>query len=171
VTFVGDSISASLDYVASAKRTLARGWVVDYDLRVCRRLVATSCSFQGQAPPTALQTVTALGPALGDVLIVNVGYNEGSYGYREGMRLILRAAFGQGARGVVWVTLREENPVYRPTNAVIRKEARRWRNVEVADWETYSRGKPWFRDDGLHLNTQGAQGLARFLRSYVLRVA
>ena len=171
VTFVGDSISASLDYVASAKRILSRGWQVSYDLKVCRRLVATSCAFQGQTPPTTLQTVTALGRSLGDVLIVDVGYNEGSYGYREGMRRVLRAAFAQGARGVVWVTLRETNPVYHPTNVAIRKEAKLWRNVAVADWERLSRGKPWFREDGLHLNTAGAQGLARLLRAHVLRVA
>jgi lysophospholipase L1-like esterase len=171
VTFVGDSISASFEYVASAKRSLSRGWNVTYDLRVCRRLVSTSCTFQGQTPSTALQAVTALGRSLGDVLIVNVGYNEGSYGYRDGMRRVLRAAFAQGARGVVWVTLREGNSVYRPTNAAIRKEAQRWQDVEVADWEAYSRGKAWFREDGLHLNTAGAQALARLLRASVQSVA
>ncbi len=102
---------------------------------------------------------------------MNVGYNEGSYGYRDGMRRVLRAAFAQGAHGVVWVTLREGNSVYRPTNAAVRKEAQRWRDVEVADWEAYSRGKPWFREDGLHLNTAGAHALARLLRASVLRVA
>jgi hypothetical protein len=171
VTFVGDSISASLDYVVSARRALSRGWNVTYDLRVCRRLVATSCAFHGEAPPTALQAVTALGPSVGDVLIVNVGYNEGSYGYREGMRRILRAAFAQGVHGVVWVTLRETNPVYRPTNAAIRREAKLWSDIEVADWESFSRGKPWFRQDGLHLNSAGAQALARLLRAEVLRAA
>jgi lysophospholipase L1-like esterase len=171
VTFVGDSISASFEYVTSAKRSLSRGWNVTYDLRVCRRLVATSCTFQGQTPTTALQAVTALGRSLGDVLIVNVGYNEGSYGYRDGMRRVLRAAFAQGARGVVWVTLREGNSVYRPTNAAIRREAQHWQDVAVADWEAYSRGKPWFREDGLHLNTAGAKALARLLRTSVQSVA
>ena len=168
VTFVGDSISASLDYVASARRLLSRGFRMHFDLQVCRRLATTSCSFQGQTPATALQVVTSLGRSVGDVLIVNVGYNEGSYGYRDGMRRVIRAARAQGARGVVWVTLRETSDIYHSTNAVIRKEAKRWPMVRVADWEAYSRGKPWFREDGLHVNSAGAMGLARLLRANVL---
>jgi hypothetical protein len=108
---------------------------------------------------------------LGDVLVVDVGHNEGSTGYREGMRRIILAARAQGASGVVWVTLREANPIFRRTNAAIRREARRWRGVEVADWEALSRGRPWFREDGLHLNVAGANALARLVRAHVARVA
>jgi hypothetical protein len=104
------------------------------------------------------------------VLVVAVGYNEGSVGYRQGMRRIIRVARAQGAKGIVWVTLREADPVYRPTNAAIRREAGRWRSVEVADWEALSRGRPWFREDGLHLNAAGANALARLIRSRVARV-
>src|SRR4026209_2444497 len=38
VTFVGDSISASLDYVPSARRVLTRSFDTSFDLAVCRRL-------------------------------------------------------------------------------------------------------------------------------------
>ena len=171
VTFVGDSISASLDYVPSARRVLTGAFDTRFDLAVCRRLVTEGCSFQGKAPTTALDAVRAHGRSLGDVLVVDVGYNEGSTGYRAGMRRIIRAARAQGASGVVWVTLREASPVYRPTNAAIRREAGRWRAVAVADWEAASRGKPWFREDGLHLNAAGANALARLVREHVARVA
>ena len=171
VAFVGDSISASLDYVPAARRVLARQFDTSFDLPVCRRLVTDGCAFQGKVPTTALQAVRARGRSLGDVLVVNVGYNEGSTGYRQGMRRIIRAAHAQGASGVVWVTLREANPIYRPTNAAIRREAGRWRSVEVADWEAASRGQPWFREDGLHLNVAGANALARLVRQHVGRVA
>ncbi|MGH3077586.1 MAG: hypothetical protein ACRDPZ_05315 [Gaiellaceae bacterium] len=171
VTFVGDSISASLDYVPSARRVLAHPFDTTFDLAVCRRLVTPGCSFEGKAPTNALEAVQARGGSVGDVLVVAVGYNEGSVGYRQGMRRIIRVARVQGANGVVWVTLREADPVYRPTNAAIRREARRWRSVEVADWEALSRGRPWFREDGLHLNAAGANALARLIRSRVVRVA
>ena len=171
VTFVGDSISASLDYVPSARRVLTRSFDTSFDLAVCRRLVTEGCAFQGRVPTTALEAVRARGRTLGDVLVVHVGYNEGSTEYRQGMRRIIRTAHAQGASGVVWVTLRAANPVYRPTNAAIRREARRWRGVEIADWEALSRGKPWFREDGLHLNVAGANALARLVRQHVARVA
>jgi lysophospholipase L1-like esterase len=38
----------------------------------------------------------------------------------------------------------------------------------VADWNAYSRGKPWFGADGLHLSATGAVRLAHFLRPLVL---
>ena len=171
VTFVGDSISASLDYVPSARRVLTRPFHTSFDLAVCRRLVTEGCSFQGKVPTTAFDAVRARGRLVGDVLVVHVGYNEGSPGYRRGMRRIIRAAHAQGASGVVWVTLREASLIYRPTNAAIRREAKRWRGVEIADWESLSRGKPWFREDGLHLNVAGANALARLVREHVARVA
>jgi len=171
VTFVGDSISASLDYVPSARRALTRSFHTTFDLAVCRRLVTEGCAFQGKVPTSALEAVQARGRSLGDVLVVDVGYNEGSTGYRQGIGRIIRAAHAQGASGVVWVTLREASPVYRPTNAAIRREARRRRSVEVADWEALSRGKPWFREDGLHLNVAGSNALARLVREHVARVA
>ena len=170
VTFVGDSISASLDYVPSARRVLTRPFDTSFDLAVCRRLVTQGCAFQGKTPANALQVVRARGHSLGDVLVVDVGYNEGSTGYRAGMRRIIRTARAQGAFGVVWVTLREADPLYRSTNAAIRREAKRWRRIEIADWESLSRGKPWFREDGLHLNVAGANALARLVREHVARV-
>jgi hypothetical protein len=171
VTFVGDSVAASIHYVPSARDRLARGLRLRLDLAVCRRLVSASCSYQGTTPSTALQAVQSLGRSLGDVLVVDVGYNEGAGGYREGMRRIIRAALAQGAKGVVWVTLREYRDIYRSTNVSIRSEAKRWRQVRVADWNAFSSGKPWFRGDGLHLTSAGAHGLADLVRPYVLEAA
>lgn len=164
-------MSASIDLVPSAQRRLDRGLDVKRDLRVCRRLVAPSCTFQGLTPATALESVLAAGPQLGDVLIVEVGYNETAQGYAGGMRRIINAARAHGIKGIVWVTLREIRPSYRMTNKAIRAEARRLPDVHVADWNAYSRGKPWFSADGLHLNSLGAVEMAAFLRPYVFRAA
>jgi hypothetical protein len=171
VTFVGDSVPASITYTPRARTILGRGLDLRLDLQVCRRLVTASCSYQGATPPTALESVRSVGRALGDVLIVDVGYNESASGYRQGIDRIMRAARAQGANGVVWVTLRETQEIYHQTNVEIRAAQRRWPQLQVADWNAYSRGKPWFSSDGLHLGSTGADALARFLRPFVFRAA
>ena len=173
-TFVGDSVAASISYVPTAQARLERGMHVRLDLAVCRRLVEPSCRYGGSAPSTALQAVEAYGHALGKVLIVKVGYNESSAGYAQGIDRVMRAALRDGAKRVVWVTLREQggySGLYHGTNAVIRQATMRGPQLVVADWNTYSAGKPWFGSDGLHLTTTGATALATFLRPYVVQAA
>ena len=169
VTFVGDSVPDAISYVPAARRRLGRGLVLRLDLRVCRRLVEPSCSYQGSTPSTALDAVRSYGTALGQVLVVDVGYNEGPIGYGGGIDRVMRAALAQKAVGVVWVTLRETRDLYAQTNVAIRRATRRWPQLEVADWNAFSSGKPWFAGDGLHLTPTGAIELATFLRPYVLR--
>lgn len=171
VTFVGDSVAASISYVPAAQAELARGFKVRLDLKVCRRLVQRSCTYERATPSTALDAVRSYRRKLGAVLVVAVGYNESTEGYGDGVDRVMRAALAQGANGVVWVTLRETNDTYRGTNAEIRAAAERWPELVVADWDAYSSGKPWFREVGPHLTTQGATALAAFLRPYVLRAA
>jgi hypothetical protein len=84
---------------------------------------------------------------------------------------VIRAALAAGVRGIVWVTLRETRDIYASTNEMIRAEAKRWPQVQIADWHGYSSGRPWFRTDGLHLNSDGAVGLASLVRPLVLRAA
>ncbi len=171
VTFVGDSVPASISYVPQARAVLRKRLDVRLDLRVCRRLVVPSCPYQGSTPSTALEAVRSYGGSLGDVLVVEVGYNESAQGYREGIDEVMRAAVRQGVTGVVWVTLRAARDTYRWTNIAIRTAAKRWPQLVVADWDRYSRGKPWFGPDGLHLTAAGATALAGFLRPYVFRAA
>ena len=169
VTVIGDSITASFDYVPAARRYLGKGLDLRSDAVVCRRLVAPSCAFQGSTPPTALQVVGSKRSALGPVVVVNVGYNDWAAVYD--VDRVMRALKAAGVRSVIWVTLREATSyagVYAQSNARIRKAASRWKGLTVADWNTYSRGKAWFREDGLHLTTSGALGLARLLRPLVL---
>jgi hypothetical protein len=171
VTFIGDSVPDSITYVPAARARLRHGMKVRLDLKVCRRLVTPSCSFQGTTPDTALEAVHRYGRRLGDVLIVDVGYNDWSGTYRRDMRKVVQAANRAGVTGIVWVTLRQSRSVYRWTNHVIRNEAQRWPDVVVADWDAKSAGHPWFGADGLHLNDRGAIRLAQFLRPYVFQAA
>jgi hypothetical protein len=167
VTVIGDSITASFDYVPAAKRYLGKGLDLRSDAVVCRRLVAASCVFKGMTPATALQVIGAQGRSLGPVVVVNVGYNDWAAVYD--VDRVMRALAGVGVTTAIWVTLRETTPNYAQNNARIRDAARRWgKRLIVADWNAHSRGKPWFREDGLHLTSSGAMGLARLLRPLVL---
>ena len=170
VTVIGDSITASFDYVPAARRYLGKGLDLRSDAVVCRRLVAASCSFQGATPPTALQVVGAQGRALGPVVVdqrrlQRLGGRVRRRPRHAGAQGGRRAArdLGHAARGG-----RRSN--YAQSNARIRSAGKRWRkSLVVADWNAYSSGKPWFREDGLHLTTSGALGLARLLRPLVAR--
>ena len=170
VTVIGDSITASFNYVVSAKRYLGKGLDLRSDALVCRRLVAASCSFQGTTPQTVLELVGAQGHALGPVVVINVGYNDWAAVYD--VDRVMKALRTAGIEHVIWVTLREAGSnasIYAQSNARIRSAGKRWRSrLVIADWNTFSRGKPWFREDGLHLTSSGALGLARLLRPLVL---
>jgi hypothetical protein len=170
VTVIGDSVTASFNYVAAARRYLGRGLDLQSDAIVCRRLVATSCPFQGSTPPTALDVVSVEGRRLGPVVVINVGYNDWVAVYD--VDRVMRALKAAGVHRVIWVTLKEVGSyasIYAQTNARIRSAGSKWRkNLVVADWNRYSRGKAWFGGDGLHLTATGAMALARFLRPLVL---
>lgn len=165
---IGDSIMASFDYVPAARRTLGKGLDLRADNAVCRRLVTASCPFQGSTPATALDVIRARGRSLGAVVVINVGYNDWSAVYD--VDRVMKALTRAGVRQVVWVTLREAGgnaSLYASSNGRIRTADRRWKSLVVADWNAYSRGRPWFRPDGLHLTPSGAMALARLLRPLV----
>lgn len=167
VTVIGDSITASFAYLPAATRYLGRGLDLRSDAVVCRRLVAASCAFKGSTPATALELIGVQGRSLGAVVVVNVGYNDWAAVYD--VDRVMRALQRAGVATAIWVTLRETTPNYAQNNARIRAAARRFgKSLVVADWNAYSRGKPWFREDGLHLTGSGAMGLARLLRPLVV---
>ena len=167
VTVIGDSITASFEYVPAATRYLGKGVDLRSDAVVCRRLVAPSCVFKGATPATALQVIGVYGRSLGSVVVVNVGYNDWARVYD--VDRVMRALADAGVTTAIWVTLRETTTNYARSNARIRAAARRWRkSLVVADWNAHSRAKPWFREDGLHLTSSGAIGLARLLRPLVV---
>ena len=166
VTVIGDSVQASFGYVPRAVSRLGKGFDLKMDARVCRRLITSSCSYNGSTPQTALQIIKSRGDALGSVVVINVGYNEGSSGYD--VNAVMRALRSAGVDHVVWVTLRERRRVYTSINGKIRQAEGRWKLLSVADWNAVSAGKPWFGSDGLHLNSSGAYALSGLIRQKVL---
>lgn len=169
LTFIGDSKAAGIEYSAEAKRLLARGHTVRRDLKVCRRLVAQGCVYQGVRPRSALQAIRYYGTGLGTVLVVDVGYNDSSATYRTQLRMVVKAARNRGVKGIVWVNLRAVRPDYKKINAIIAQEAQRRPIIYLANWNAYTRGKPasWFGNDGIHLTGAGAVGLVKLIRRYI----
>lgn len=166
VTVIGDSVQASFSYVPKAVSRLGRGFDLKLDAVVCRRLISSSCTYNGVTPKTALQVIQSKGPALGSVVVMNVGYNEGSGTYD--VNAVMRALRKARVKSVVWVTLRERRSVYAAINGRIRQAAGRWKGFAVVDWNAASAGKPWFGSDGLHLNSAGAFALSGLLRQKLL---
>ena len=166
-TFIGDSKAASINFSTRAKRLLQRGHDIRRDLKVCRRLVAPSCTYQGVTPRTALQVVKR--GRLGRVLVVDVGYNDSPATYRRHLNRVMRAALARGVRGVVWVNLTAVRSSYSQINRIISRSKGRWGRLHVANWNRYSRGHPgWFASsDGIHLTGAGAVGLVKLVRKYL----
>lgn len=170
VTVFGDSVQASFSFVPQAVQRLSRGIDLRLEARVCRKLATGGCL--GGSPESVLAIAQARGPALGELVVVHVGYNDFARAYD--IDAVLRAFQRAGVRTVVWVTLREAHRHYGATNALIRAAARRAARrpglptVRVADWNAFSVGRPWFTSDGVHLNASGALGLADLLRQNVL---
>ena len=169
VTIFGDSVADSLSYVPDARQLLGEGLDLRLELAPCRKLVPQGCVYRGERPPSVLDIVKASSLSqLGNIVIVAVGYNDPANNYETDMAQVAIALVDLGVAHVIWLTLREQTDDYRQINAAIRDQARRWPQVQIADWEKASRGKDWFNEDGLHLNADGAIGLATLIRPFVL---
>src|SRR6478609_4580458 len=91
VTLIGDSVMAALNFSPAAQATISSSYPMLLDAAVCRRLVAASCPYQGVAPSTALQVVQANASHLGDVVVVDVGYNDSWTRYRSDIDAVMAA--------------------------------------------------------------------------------
>ena len=169
VTVFGDSVAGSLAYVQQAREILGDGLDLRLELAPCRRVASLSCPYMGSRPPSVLDVVQASAPAdLGDIVVVDVGYNETSLNYGSAMATVVQALLARGVGHVIWVELRKQTDNYREIDDAIESQARRFPQVQVADWDAASKGHDdWFNDDGLHLKAAGAVGLALFLRPFI----
>ena len=168
VTLVADSVGGVLFWQREARDELARGIDLRIDIRTCRRLATEGCVYDGGRPPSALEAIQALGPAVGPLAVVDVGYNDSPAGYGAALDRVMRALLDTGVERVVWVTLRERRPSWAEINDAIRAGARRWPQISVGEWDRESVGHDEWFADGIHMNWDGGTGFARFLRALVL---
>jgi hypothetical protein len=168
VTTVTDSVGGVLYWSDDARHVLGRGLDFVLETKTCRRLVSVGCPAYGERPPSALVTIQGLGPSLGPIVVVDVGYNDLADGYGDGLDRVMRALLAAGVEHVVWVTLEESRDPWLAINAQIRAAPARWPYLTVADWAPVAAEHPEWFDDGVHMNGLGGMGFARFLRPIVL---
>ena len=168
VTMITDSVGGVLYWSVDARHVLGRGLDFKLETKTCRRLVAVGCPAYGERPPSALETIQALGTSLGAVVIVDVGYNDLADGYADGLDTVMRALVAAGVQHVVWVTLEETRDPWIAINAQIRAAPARWPQLAVADWAPVAAGHPEWFADRVHMNGAGGMGFAQFLRPIVL---
>ena len=159
VTLVADSVGGVLFWQRQAREELARGIDLRIDIRTCRRLVTEGCVYDGERPPSALDAIKELGPALGQVAVVDVGYNDAPGGFGAGVDRVMRALVDAGVDQVVWITLRERRPSWAEINDQIREARKRWAQLTVGEWELESRGHDDWFSDGIHMNWVGGDGI------------
>jgi hypothetical protein len=171
VTIFSDSVGASLNWDATAKRIVEHGNRIRFELHPCGRLVQPGC-LTSDPPPSVLGTVRALGRRMGPNVVVFVGYNDDPATYRHGIPIVLKAMWKRGIKHVLWLTLRAIDKQYVDINHAIFAAERHWRPVmTVLDWNHYSAPhRSWYASDGVHMSGAGAIAFATYLHRSLKRL-
>jgi hypothetical protein len=167
VTVITDSVGGVLYWAKDARNELAHGLDLRLETKTCRRLVARGCPAYGEVPPSALETIKALGSQLGPLVVVDVGYNDRPDGYADGVDTVMRALVAAKVEYVVWVTLEKTEDQWSSIDRDIQAAAARWPQLVVADWAPVAAAHPTWFVDRAHMNAEGGLGFARFLRPIV----
>jgi hypothetical protein len=157
---VGDSVMAGMS--AGARSALPNHV---FDAKVCRRLMSTSCTYQGVRPATALSVIGSWAGITNRAIVVAAGYNDSSIA--SAVDAVVAEARRQGVPHVVWLTYRiagNNAGTYRAHNSVLWQKAAVYPELRIADWASFSAGHSgWVASDGLHLTSSGAQAMASLI--------
>ena len=167
VLVLGDSVFNAFMHVESARDLMNERQATIFATQGCQRLINEGCF--DFAKLSALQQLRRHAGKFTDVVVVGTGYNDRlGPEFKQAVTAIVKEAEIQGVE-VLWVTYRVAGDVKgksRVLNAQLRRFDERWENLHVADWVEHSKDtEGWFREDGVHLITRGAVGLARLLNS------
>jgi hypothetical protein len=166
VTVIGDSVLDAVQSNKQPRSILKRGFDVDLEIGICRRLTGVSCPFRDVEVPTLVDVVSKLGPAIGNTVLIEVGYNDPQATFAQSVEDAIAAVLGTGARHILWVNMRESQQQYISMNQVLRAAAQHHSEVTIIDWNAYSHDhSSWLQDDGVHLSYEGAVGMATFLHA------
>jgi hypothetical protein len=174
LTLIGDSVADRIEHDEIALRRLNSGFTLNLQTHGCRRLATASCAIAGHdagPPPNVVELARQLGPRLGRIVVLVMGYNDDPARIDRDLDRVMRALLREGVRRVVMLTLREARLAYVRSNRAIEAERTEWPMLTVADWNAYSADRPdWFEADGLHLTSKGAMALAVFVRAAARRL-
>lgn len=171
VLVIGDSILTAVLWDEESRAILGRGLDLELDVGICRRLVGSSCPFEGTEVPTLVDVVNARGTSLGSVVLVEAGYNDVPTAFAEGAESAISALLGAGVRHILWADLREWQPQYIGMNRDLRAVARRHPEVTIVEWNAYAREHySWFQSDGTHLLHDGATAMAALFNASLMQL-
>lgn len=164
VTVIGDSVAEGMSGDADAVAILTQGIDLDLETAPCRRVDGDSCPYEGVRVPTLVELAKTLGPKLGPYVAVAVGYNDFESAYAQNIRTALATLKAQGVKRIWWLTLRAARHPLVNMNDDILAAAAAHPELEVIDWNLYSRSHPdWFQSDGLHLLADGSEAMATLI--------
>jgi lysophospholipase L1-like esterase len=115
-----------------------------------------------------LPTLDAARPTIGDVVVLDLGYNDGAEltAWRE--RLDRAAAILDGVPKVIWLTQREFADGRAEMNNELRAVAQLHPNIEVADWNgLVASNADLVYGDGIHLTPAGQAAMADLVKSRI----
>jgi hypothetical protein len=140
------------------------------DIGVCRRLTGVSCPSDGGPVPTLVDVAGTLGPELGPVVLVEVGYNDDHDTFALSVEQSITALLHAGVQHILWANLHGFGPHWGDMNAVLDAAARRHPELTVIDWNGYAGDHwSWFQGDAIHLTHEGAMEMASFFRRAIDR--
>ena len=188
VTLLGDSTMAAMqwyqydnddaDTIANndIREIVAAKYDLFFSAESCRRIVIASCRGRfGTTPVSLLPFIqTSLAGKLGDAMVIMAGYDDPTIS--TAVDQVMAEAERQGVATVIWLTYRTgtdyvlpggqpARDLYESHNAELRAAATRHASLHLLDWNAYSAQQPvsWFASDGIHLNPEGAVGLAHYI--------
>ena len=166
VTFIADSVGASLAFDSGAKAIMGNG--VDLFLEPGQARTLGPGPPGGIAPPTVLQLIPQLGRRLGGTVVVEVGNNDYPSTYAANVEAALTAFRAAGVKRVLWASLHvtPDHTSYATINEAIAAAAASHPELTVLDWNAYAAPHPeWFQSDGVHLTGDGPRAFARFIHA------
>jgi hypothetical protein len=115
-----------------------------------------------------LPTLDAARPTIGDVVVLDLGYNDGAELTAWRDRLDRAAAILDGVPKVLWLTQREFADGRAQMNDELRAVAQLHPNIEVVDWNALVSSNPdLVYGDGIHLTPAGQAAMADLVRGRI----
>jgi hypothetical protein len=115
----------------------------------------------------AISIFQSAGPALGDVVVLDLGYNDSADPAVFRQRIDGAMGALAGVKHVIWLNQHDWGPGRADMNAELAAAATRYPNLEVADWNAEVAAHPEdVYADSIHLTPAGQAAMATMVRSH-----
>jgi hypothetical protein len=170
VTVITDSVGGVLISDPESAQILGRGFDVDVEAVVCRKLVKPGCLDTEPPPPSALDTIRELAAQgrLAKSVVIDTGYNDTPEEVSEAIDPLLKTLVADGVQNVIWVDYVERLSEWADSNRAVVEATTRWPQLIVADWNAVALAHDEWFVDSAHLDSLGARALATFLHPFLV---